>query len=243
MSFPTMLLRGNTNCPRVRLEDFKVVKNLGKGRYGTCYLANNSKGEFVVIKRLRMINFENTIENIQYEVTMLSRLDCDRIPKVIGVINEKNFKGFVMEFIQGNTLSKLIKEDNYKFTKKEIYVVIDQLIDIVRQIHEEEIVHRDIRTPNIMVNNGQVYLVDFGLARWRDYQYDYNIDFSFIGKVLITLLGTRLSDENKETELGWDKILDITKEQRYFLKRMLSESNFYESIYVVQNEFRRVFYY
>ena len=242
MSFPIMWLRGNTNCPKVRLESFKIIRVLGKGRYGICYLAQNFNGEFVVIKRLRMINFEKTIENIQYEVTMLSTLECNKIPKVIGVINEKNFKGFVMEFIQGDTLSKLIKEDKYRFTKKEIYVVINQLIDIVRQVHEEEIVHRDIRTPNIIVSNGEVYLIDFGLARWRDYQYDYNIDFSFIGRVLITLLGTRLSEEKNKSELSWDKILEITREQKVFLKRMLSENNFYESIYVVQSEFRKAFY-
>ena len=241
MSFPRQWLRGDTNCPWVRLDSFKIIKKLGRGRYGICYLAQNFNGEFVVIKRLKMINFENIIENIQYEVIMLSRIRCNKIPKIIGIINEIDFKGFVMEYIQGDTLSKLIKDNEYKFTKKEIYSIIQQLIDIVIQLHEGGIVHRDIRTPNIIIDKGEVYLIDFGLSRWRDYNYDYNIDFSFIGKVLITLLGTRLSDEKKKLELDWDNILDITIEQKSFLKRMLSESDFYESIYIVNREFKRVF--
>ncbi len=242
MNFPTMWLRGNTNYPIVSLDCFKAIKKLGRGRYGMCYLAQASNGELVVIKRLRTINFERTLDNIQYEVTMLYNAQCDRIPKVIGIINEKNFKGFVMEFIKGETLAKLIKVYEYKFTRKEIYTIMIQLLDIVREVHEAGIVHRDIRTPNIIINDGDVYLIDFGLSRWHDYENcDYDMDFSFIATILITLLGTRLSEDKRKSELEWEEMLGLTKEQKDFLNELLNESDIYEDIYEVESEFKRVF--
>ncbi len=242
MGFPIGWLQGNANYPKARLKDFKVIKKIGNGRYGVCYLAENNLGQLVVIKRLRAINFERSLENIKYEVMILASLDDERIPEVIGVINEDNFKGYVMSYIKGDTLSKLVKEDKYRFTKREIYSLGSRLIDIVRYLHEEGVVHNDIRSPNIIINEKEVYLIDFGLARWVDWNGEgYLVDYSFLGKVLVTILGTRVSEEREKLNISLEEKLGLNYEQSIFIRTLEGTNFYFGSIYEIQDEFDRLF--
>ena len=242
MGFPIGWLQGSANYPRARLKDFKFIRKIGTGRYGVCYLAENNLGQLVVIKRLKAINFERSLENIKYEVMILASLYDERIPRIMGIINEDDFKGYVMTFIKGDTLSKLIKEDKYKFTKREIYSLGIKLIDIVRYLHEEGVVHNDIRSPNIIIDGKEVYLIDFGLARWVDWNGEgYLMDFSFLGKVLVTILSTRVPENREKSNKPLEETLGLNYEQVIFLRRLQDTNFYFESIYEIQNEFNRLF--
>ena len=74
-----------------KIDDYTLEKLLGEGRNGICFLAKRNNNEKVVIKKFKT-NFLGTPNNQHIaEAVILSRLNDSRIPKLLGVINKKNF--------------------------------------------------------------------------------------------------------------------------------------------------------
>ena len=158
-----------------------IEKSIGEGRYGLCFLARSDIGEHVVIKKFKPKIFKKHSETSIYEALILSKLKDKRIPEFLGVINEKGFYGFVLEFKHGYTVKELLFKYKHKFNMEEFFNIGIRLIKIIKYIHINGVVHRDIRIPNVLIDKEEVYLIDFGLARWADDErYSYDLDFSYL---------------------------------------------------------------
>ena len=73
------------------------------------------------------------------------------------------------EYIEGKVFEDLLVKDRYKFSKGEIYRIGSQLLELIEILHNKNIVHRDIRLPNVILKeNNELALIDFGLARIAD---------------------------------------------------------------------------
>ncbi len=168
---------------------YTIIKSVGEGRYGVCFLAHPISGTPVIIKRFKPNILKKNKDKNAYEAVILSQIKHKSIPELLGVINEKGFYGFVLEFKNGCTVKDLLFKYKYKFTKKEFFNISIQLIEIIKYIHSNGVVHRDIRIPNVLINKEEVYLIDFGLARWADNnKYPYDCDFSYLGDFLLYLV-------------------------------------------------------
>ncbi len=190
---------------------YTLLKLIGEGRYGVCFLAESHNGTQVVIKRFKPSIFKKNKDKNMYEAVILSQLSHQAIPELLGVINENDFYGFVLEKKRGDTVQSLLFEKKYRFTKQEIYFIGYQLIDIIQYLHSHGVVHRDIRIPNVLVDNGIVYLVDFGLARWADNaRYKYEIDFSYLGDFLLYLLYSTFSKQTKRNLPWYEELSRLT---------------------------------
>ena len=95
----------------------------------------------------------------------------------------ENKRGYIIEYIEGKTFSKLVYSERYEFSKPQIYEVCDKLLDILDILYKNNIVHRDIRLPNVIQKeNKEIALIDFGLARYIDNDdYTQDIDFWYLG--------------------------------------------------------------
>ena len=76
----------------------------------------------------------------------------------------------VQELIEGKPLSYYIA-NSCRFDESEVKRIVAQLLVILQQLHYPErldnaIVHRDLRLSNLLLKNGEVYLIDFGFARY-----------------------------------------------------------------------------
>ena len=211
---------------------------VGEGRYGMCFLARTDTGQKVIIKKFRQGIFIKNSEKNMYEAVILSKLKDTRIPELLGVINQKSFYGYVLELKPGNTVKDLLFKHKYRFSDEEFFNIGLRLINIIKHLHENGIVHRDIRIPNVLIDKENVYLIDFGLARFADdNEYKYNIDYSYLGDFFLYLLYSTFSNNKKYKKLPWHKELPLTDKQKTLLKKLMGLETVYESIKDIEVDF------
>lgn len=119
------------------------------------------------------------------EAKILSALDHPTLPYVADFFSTDQYFYLVMEYIEGNTLTDYFEQNNRKLSVETILDIGVQLSDVLHYLHKQEpdpIIYRDIKPGNIMIKeNGQIVLVDFGIA--RKYQEDQLKDTVRIGTV------------------------------------------------------------
>jgi formylglycine-generating enzyme required for sulfatase activity/serine/threonine protein kinase len=144
-----------------------------KGGMGLIYLATdlNLRGT-VVLKKSRFVD-EQSRSAFEREARLLYGLRHNALPRVIDYfIAEDQSQYFVMEFIPGKDLSELlsmrIERGEGPFPMEQVLEWGEQLLDALHYLHTHEppIIHRDIKPQNLkLMPNGQVILLDFGLAK------------------------------------------------------------------------------
>jgi len=220
-----------------RFGSYTIEAPIGQGRYGVCFLAKSDNEQLVTIKKFKPGMFKKNSEKNVFEAVILSKLKDKRVPEFLGVINEKGFYGFVLEFKQGLTVKEMLFKSNHEFSNEEIFNIGLKLIRIIKYLHENGVVHRDIRIPNVIIDNEEVYLIDFGLARWSDNQYPSHLDFSYLGDFLLYLLYSLFQTKKMHKKLPWHQELPLTPEKTIFLKRLFGIEGIYDNINDIERDF------
>ncbi len=158
---------------------FKIVQILGEGGMGTVYKVEQvgKPGYFRAVKEL-IIN-PNTpederkaaIERFDKEIDLLFNLKHPRIPSLILSFQERGNYYFVMEFVPGRTLEKILEDNKGSLDEEQVIKWMMQVCEALSYIHSRTppIVLRDLKPGNIMVTpDGNVQLIDFGIARRFD---------------------------------------------------------------------------
>ena len=152
---------------------YKIIKQIGKGSFGTVYLCQNLKlKELCVIKRINLSKLDDKEkEETINESKILQKLDHQNIIKFYDVFIEKKSEitlNLVTEYADGGDLSEKIKnqkKNNY-FPENEILDYFIQICFALKHIHDKKIIHRDLKSQNIfLTKKGIVKLGDFGVAK------------------------------------------------------------------------------
>ena len=218
---------------------YTILKLLGEGRYGIVYLALGDDNKKYVIKQLKNEMLDITRSKLFYEETILKDLLYPFFPKFIAKFKDGTREGYILEYLEGKVLEDLLRKDGYHFSKAEIYEVGSQLIDLIEILHSHNIVHRDIRLPNVIQNdNKELYLIDFGLARiMDDKRYKKEIDYWFLADFLIHLYYSSYQATNP-VDQPWFKELDLNPKEKVFLKRLMGIQKPYKDIKEIREELR-----
>lgn len=150
---------------------YKVLDEIGHGGMSTVYLAINEKANKPwAIKEVRKSvsrSFDILKQSLILETDMLKKLSHKNLPSIVDVIDsDENFL-IVMDYIEGSTLEKLVKE-NGAYPQEDVVDWAIQLCDVLQYLHErpKPIIYRDMKPSNVMLkSDGSVILIDFGTAR------------------------------------------------------------------------------
>jgi len=146
---------------------FEIIRELGSGGMADIYLARDKfSEELVAIKVLKPDKTFDIIakERFKQEIQTIQEVYSPSIVKLIDYQWDDNIQYIVMEYVDGVTLREYIN------TKTSL--LVDETVDLAKQmaqgfyeIHKAGIIHRDIKSQNIMVTaNGIIKIIDFGIA-------------------------------------------------------------------------------
>jgi hypothetical protein len=163
---------------RLQQGRYRIRDRLGQGGMGTVYLAEdlNLPGRLVAIKE----NTDSSAEaqaQFKREAVMLASLTHPNLPRVSDHFIEPTGRQYlVMDYVQGDDLRELLQKQKGPLPEEVALAWIKQVMDALAYMHNwldpttrkpNAIIHRDIKPSNIKrTPDGQIILVDFGLARF-----------------------------------------------------------------------------
>ncbi|XP_054579243.1 mitogen-activated protein kinase kinase kinase 19 isoform X3 [Eptesicus fuscus] len=143
---------------------------LGKGAYGTVYCGLTSQGELIAVKQVALdisdkLSTEREYRKLQEEVDLLKALKHVNIVTYLGTCLEKNTVSIFMEFVPGGSISSIINRFG-PLPEMVFCKYTEQILQGVAYLHENCVVHRDIKGNNVMLMpTGIIKLIDFGCAK------------------------------------------------------------------------------
>jgi serine/threonine protein kinase len=147
---------------------YKVVSPLGKGGMGMVYKAHDLElDEVVAIKVLRpeAATSPGMTKRFRSEIKLARRVSHPNVCRIHEFGKEGPLSYIVMEYVDGVDFKRILR-DRGRLPPSEAYSVALQITDALQAIHTEGIIHRDLKTPNVMRNTrGIVKLMDFGIAK------------------------------------------------------------------------------
>lgn len=170
---------------------YKIIRTLGQGGFGITYLAEQVMlGRKVAIKEFFYkeccdredgtshvtLGTQSNRETVQRfmnkflkEARTISQLDYPNIIKIHDIFEENNTAYYVMEYIEGENLSEMVKRQG-ALPEATAVAYIKKVADALSYIHARKINHLDVKPGNIMLrqHDQQIVLIDFGLSK----QYD-----------------------------------------------------------------------
>jgi len=146
---------------------YEILEKLGQGGTSIVYKAKDVLlNRMVTIKILQdqFANDEEFVRRFRHEAQAVAALSHPNIVSIYDVVFKEDMHYLVMEYINGRSLKEYIREKG-SLTLDEVLRIEIQILDALQHAHEHNVIHRDIKPHNIMIDtNGQVKVADFGIA-------------------------------------------------------------------------------
>ena len=210
------------------VEDLTLLKCLGKGAFGQVYLTSKqgSKQKYATKKiDKKFTQNPRAKKYLDNEINILKEIDHPNIIKLIDVKETNQFYYLVMELCNGGGLSDCLEDykNAYKrpFPEETVQYLMRQIVDGINYLHKRNILHRDIKLDNILVNfdsdedkknrnmlKAKVKIIDFGFAR---HLAPAQLAFSTLGSPINMDPGIlrKLNKMEHSKDYGYDQKADI----------------------------------
>ena len=156
----------------VGLNDFELIKVLGKGGFGKVFLVikKDEPDKPFAMKAIRkdIVIETDMMESIKFEKSVLEKAQHPFLMNCTYIFKTENRFFFIMRFVQGGELFEHLRRANY-FTEDVVRFMIAQMVLAIGHLHSDGIIYRDIKPENILVDHdGYLCLCDYGLAKFLE---------------------------------------------------------------------------
>lgn len=166
--------------------EYRIERQLGAGGFGNTYVVQNTAfGDLYAMKEFFMkgvnlregnrvtvsvpdnhASFESQREKFKKEAQRLHKLKSPHVVHVLALFEENGTVYYVMNYIDGRSLSDTLKQRNQPMTEAEVSRMLPQMLEALDEVHQQGIWHLDIKPGNIMLDShGKAYLIDFGASK------------------------------------------------------------------------------
>ena len=210
------------------VDDLTLIKCLGKGAFGEVYLTSKqgSKEKYATKKiDKKYASNPRAKKYLDNEINILKEVDHPNIIKLYNVHETTKFIYLVMEYCNGGGLSDCLEEYQKKFRKpfpeEIVQYLMRQIVSGINYLHKKDILHRDIKLDNILVNfdseedrkkknmlKAKVKIIDFGFARHLN---PAELAYSTLGSPINMDPGIlrKLNKMENSRDYGYDQKADI----------------------------------
>lgn len=142
---------------------YEILEPISRGAMGAVHRARGADGREVALKRMIA---EGERERFEIEVRLLSGLRHPRVVEVLGQVGDEGGEYLVMELVRGRDLGRVLEaEGRPGLAVERALEYARQTCEALQYVHEQQIVHRDVKPANLVLGEDGVVLVDFGIAR------------------------------------------------------------------------------
>ncbi|MGB8658597.1 MAG: protein kinase [Candidatus Zixiibacteriota bacterium] len=151
------------------ISHYKILEKLGEGGMGVVYKAQDIQLQRLVALKFLPPHIADSPEEkarFIHEAQSASALNHPNVTTIHGIEESPEGLFIVMEYVEGKTVKQIAEKEEPSL--KRILDITIQICEGLNAAHKKEIVHRDIKSDNIMVTKeGQVKIMDFGLAKLK----------------------------------------------------------------------------
>ena len=152
------------------LPGFQFVRLLGKGSFGEVFLATkiNTQVQYA-IKRYRNRELKDNpllAAKILDEIKTMQKVDNDHVLKIYEKHDTPQHMFLVLEFCDGGDLSGVMKNLQQVIPESTIKIYFQDLLKGFQALHAHQIIHRDIKTENLLLKAGKIVIGDFGVCKY-----------------------------------------------------------------------------
>ncbi|KAM9251404.1 mitogen-activated protein kinase kinase kinase 1-like [Cariama cristata] len=166
-------LPGHTKAKHHYREDTEWLKGqqIGLGAFSSCYQAQDvGTGTLMAVKQVTYVRNtsseqEEVVEALREEIRMMSHLNHPNIIRMLGATCEKNNYNLFIEWMAGGSVAHLLSKYG-AFKESVIINYTDQLLHGLSYLHENQIIHRDVKGANLLIDSTghRLRIADFGAA-------------------------------------------------------------------------------
>ncbi len=153
---------------------YRPVQPIGQGGFGRTYLAvdEDRLGTRCVIKQFSpqvqgTKSLEKAVQLFNQEAMRLDELgEHPQIPRLLAYFEQDNYLYLVQQFVEGHSLLQEMRQRG-PFSERQIRDLLADILPVLRFVHNQQVIHRDITPTNILRRqpDGRLILIDFGVAK------------------------------------------------------------------------------
>uniref|UniRef100_A0A6C0KFR3 non-specific serine/threonine protein kinase n=1 Tax=viral metagenome TaxID=1070528 RepID=A0A6C0KFR3_9ZZZZ len=147
------------------MNKYFIIKTLGKGSFGSVLKVKYNENYYAMKK---IMLFKNNYNKIITEISILNYSKCRYINKLFDFFIEDNYIYIITNLCNQYDLYQYIlyhKKNNIIIAEKQIWIFFIQICYGIRYLHNNNIIHRDLKTANIFIHNNNIQIGDFGISK------------------------------------------------------------------------------